>query len=74
MNKRFPWRAAIHKPSPTKQVIVLVSLDDIPDEAVEEADPYAVMWAKVQIIADTLDVSEEEAQRILLGRIKQAAE
>lgn len=53
--------------------ILFVSIELIEDEAVESADPYAVMWAKVQAVADALDVSETEAQQIVLGRIRAAA-
>jgi len=56
---------AIRKQPPA----LFISLEFIEDEAVEELDPYAVMWAKIQQIAEVLDVSEEEAQQIVLGRI-----
>lgn len=53
--------------------VFFVSLEDIPEQAVEEADPFAIMWAKIVTISETLDVSEEVAQQIVLGRIKASA-
>ena len=52
---------------------IFESIDELPDEAVEEADPFAIMWAKIVTVAETLDVSEEVAQQIVLGRIKASA-
>lgn len=48
---------------------IFISLEEREDEPDESADPYAVMWAKVQTIAETLNISEREAQQIVLGRI-----
>jgi hypothetical protein len=48
---------------------LFVSLDDVEDRAVDESDPYAVMWAKIQQVAEVLHVTEREAQQIVLGRI-----
>jgi hypothetical protein len=55
------------KPQPV--AITFISIDMLEDKAVEETDPYAVMWAKVQQIAEVLNISEREAQQVVLGRI-----
>lgn len=54
--------------------VLFISIDLIEDEAVESSDPYAVMWAKIQEVADALCISEEEAQQVVMGRIRAAAQ
>jgi hypothetical protein len=51
------------------QPITFISIDMLEDSAVEESDPYAVMWAKIQQVAEMLNITEREAQQVVLGRI-----
>jgi hypothetical protein len=51
------------------QPITFISIDMLEDSAVEESDPYAVMWAKIQQVAEVLNITEREAQQVVLGRI-----
>jgi hypothetical protein len=53
---------------------IFISLEERDDEPDEAADPYAVMWAKVCLIAHELNISEHEAEQIVLGRFRAVAE
>ena len=46
-----------------------ISFDDVEDTADETWEPYAVLRAKTQHLAELLGCDEAEAERILLDRL-----
>ena len=46
-----------------------ISIHDVEEAADETYEPYAVLRAKTQHLAELLDCSEEIAERILLDRL-----
>ena len=46
-----------------------ISITDVEDTADETYEPYAVLRAKTEHLADLLGCSEAEAERILLDRL-----
>lgn len=53
----------------TIKSFVEVSIDDIEDTADTTWEPYAVLRAKTQHLAELLDCDEATAERILLDRL-----
>lgn len=50
--------------------IVFVSINEVSDDVVDESsDPYAVLRAKTEHLAELLGCTEAEAERLVLDRI-----
>ena len=53
----------------TRIYITFIDIDDVPDEASTEYEPSEVLQRKINALAELLDCSPEEAERILLDRL-----
>jgi hypothetical protein len=49
-----------------RQFVIELSIDDVPDEASLEYEPYTVLTNKITALSDLLGCSEREAQRMIL--------
>lgn len=53
----------------TRIYITFIDIDDVPDEASTEYEPSEVLQRKVNALAELLDCTPEEAERLFFERL-----
>lgn len=54
------------QPIARRQLIVEISIDEMPEEASLEYEPYEILQRKIEVLSELLGCTEREAQRMVL--------
>ena len=54
------------QPLTRKQLIVEISIDEVPEEASLEYEPYTVLQNKIEALCEMTGCTEREAQKMIL--------